>query len=337
MKKHERILEFDVARSLSMLWIVTVWHFVGYIGWFSGRFGDFTLSRMSLVTSYSLSAFMFISSFCLAQRNKIDSAGDLWSFYKKRLLRILPLLLLSLLTFPDSQYPKHMVIGKVFALLGLSSFIPETIVKRVPTIWFASMIISFYALFPLFIAIKRWKLRTIALCIVEVLFIGGWRFFEWDIRLWQLFPSFSLGIVASSLAWERIKKVGLLFAIPAIIALFIGFEFKLSSPFFALSGASFILWISGRLTHFRNLSSLFSKIGYISLCAYLFHRQVYALFINAMWISTVRQIRALQLMFFCIPVIFVVAYLLQHTYDSIIRGTFTSRAPDLDSQKRHEH
>ncbi len=68
-----RIPAIDIARGMSMLWIVAVWHLIGYVGWFSGRLGNYTLSRMSMIKCFALGTFMFLSAFCLGKQQVVRS------------------------------------------------------------------------------------------------------------------------------------------------------------------------------------------------------------------------------------------------------------------------
>lgn len=86
----DRDNSLDIARALSMLYIVGVWHLNNYTQSFDlAPWGEY-------VKNASLGLFMFLSGYLLGGRYVVKDTKSLWHFMKKRVLRIMPLFALSL-------------------------------------------------------------------------------------------------------------------------------------------------------------------------------------------------------------------------------------------------
>ena len=150
----DRNLQFDVARVLAMLWIVGIWHLTGYMS--SENSNLILFYGSSIITDIALATFMFISGFFLS-KYEFEKNEDIWIFYKKRLQRFYILFAISAI----SMWLGGMNPG--FGLLcttlsGLSSYI----LPQPKTLWFFSMLFSFYILTPLIWRMfKRLKLNTL--------------------------------------------------------------------------------------------------------------------------------------------------------------------------------
>lgn len=137
----ERNLQFDVARVLSMMWIVFVWHLSEYLDkdvrnilLFDGAYN---------VTTVALGTFMFISGYFLS-KYKFENANDVKQFYLKRLKRFYFLFMLAAITmWIGGMNPENRTL--ITTLTGLSSFI----LPQPRTLWFFSMLMFFYFITPL--------------------------------------------------------------------------------------------------------------------------------------------------------------------------------------------
>lgn len=138
----DRILFLDTARSLAMLWIVCYWHVKDYVEVSETRealslFGDF------YITDVMLGLFMFLSGFFMAKYT-FTHERDIANFYKKRLTRFYLLYALSAILL--------FIIGfnRGFGLLITTLTVSSTYILPQPqTLWFLSMLASFYILTPL--------------------------------------------------------------------------------------------------------------------------------------------------------------------------------------------
>ena len=105
MKSKERNFSFDIARAIAMIWIVGFWHATDY----SPQYAFFLKKQnfsfiSSQLTATMLGTFMFISAYLLASKNTFASRFDITNYFKKRVVRIIPLLALSMLCLPNSTF-----------------------------------------------------------------------------------------------------------------------------------------------------------------------------------------------------------------------------------------
>jgi len=143
-KNISRDLSFDIARSLSALWVVGVWHLFCY---------DRTLNYMNWttqqITDVFLAVFMFISGYMLG-KYRFKCWDDIKAFYKKRFWRFYILYVVA----SGTLYIGGALIGNqmyasieqlVLSFLGLNVLFPP----HLGTLWFISMIMFFYLITPL--------------------------------------------------------------------------------------------------------------------------------------------------------------------------------------------
>ena len=90
-----RDLRYDIARDISILWIVLVFHLSAYLGAGYNLNNNFSCNN---ITWASLGCFSFISGLFIGKRDLV-SRRDIFEFYKKILLRIYPLFLFSAVCF----------------------------------------------------------------------------------------------------------------------------------------------------------------------------------------------------------------------------------------------
>ena len=143
--KQERVIEFDCARALAMLYIVGFWHLRNY-SVLRLESIDYAERIAEIISLGALGTFTFISAFFLS-KNKINTKIELFNFYKKRWMRLYPLFFISCLTLFLMSTKSFDVYGNkiyfeniyqfIFTILGLGCF------ANTPprTVWYASMII----------------------------------------------------------------------------------------------------------------------------------------------------------------------------------------------------
>lgn len=128
-----RDLRYDIARDISILWIVLVFHLSAYLGAGYNLNNNFSCNN---ITWASLGCFSFISGLFIGKRDLV-SRRDIFEFYKKRLLRIYPLFLLSAVCLYLIDF--NGLVETLYGLLGISAFTGH----QPLTLWFISMILFF--------------------------------------------------------------------------------------------------------------------------------------------------------------------------------------------------
>lgn len=190
-----RSLTFDVLRVLSVGFVVAVVHARQYSSTLKDCI-DGVFPAWGYIVG-AMAAMFFASGWLLAQRSKVESIADVLLFYKKRVVRILPLYVLSLLTFPSAA-AWHV---KVLSVAGLNNFIPgignNNSSGNLLTLWFVGVLIVFYVVLPWLLMIKS-RIRVIVVAgLIELAFVLGIYYFGWEWRLAFYFPFFFGGVISS--------------------------------------------------------------------------------------------------------------------------------------------
>lgn len=176
---------FDVARALCVLYIVAFWHLLNYFP--SIKLNGMSLQVCSSITIVVLGTFTFMSGFFL-KKYVIETLDDVKLFYWKRFKRFyIPYLVCLTVLFLGGWFES----GKQFvlSLIGLSTYIGSS----PNTVWYFSMLMSFYALTPILLYLKKrnhfyFYALTFGLICLYVLFsrING-----------MYFPFYLLGILVA--------------------------------------------------------------------------------------------------------------------------------------------
>jgi surface polysaccharide O-acyltransferase-like enzyme len=316
-QKKQRIAFFDVARSLCMLWIVSCWHLFDTIR------GIPKVPRgLESLTIASLATFVFISGHFMGQRKDEDAL----TFYKLRLRRFYFLFAFSCVTlWLVSHFGTfHFINSKqvIYSLLGICCF-----VSSLPfTLWFFSMIICFYAVTPIFNSSKISNKIKISVCIIIylVLFLST-NYLHMDNRILLYFPVYILGLFLKDFSKDFSKDYHwiLLYCLNFCFGFCLFFKYRnnylvnsiiaLGAPFFVLSVCYFI---SQKMSF---LNEIFHKIGYASMCMYLYHRQV---FHYMEWIQN--YLNPIFTYIVLMLSLFILGYSIQYLYDYIVKR-ITSR------------
>ena len=141
----ERITYLDNARAFSMIWIVGVYHMLGYMNISNEAHME---SFFNVLTVSALSTFSFVSAYFLGIKT-FENKIDLMDFYKKWFLRIYPLFLVSCVTL----YIFGLLTGGGYFHNGNTLFLTlkgiSSIIGPAPkTVWYISMMIMLYSKTP---------------------------------------------------------------------------------------------------------------------------------------------------------------------------------------------
>lgn len=320
----KRDLSFDIARALSALWVVGVWHLFCYDN--NMTYAHWTTQQ---ITDVFLSVFMFISGYMLG-KYRFGKWNDIKVFYKKRLWRFYILYIVASITL----YVGGALIGNqmyasteqiVLSFLGLNVLFPP----HLGTLWFISMIMFFYLITPLLSF--KWKSRVgnYTAAIIIYLFFFLWRELIGYIEsyVFLMFPMYALGLILPRKITNMVKGnwamviVGLVLFVSLSQTVQVLSHLKLLSLFFnlicLLGGVLFVLGVSEQLACVVFARKVFAWVAYSSLCAYLFHRQVYSVMHSVMKSFGVSiNIAMLWLLF--LPAALICAYLIQKIYDGLL-------------------
>lgn len=317
-KENKREFGFDIARAISMFYIVGVLHLSGYFPELSVTQNK---SLVSLIWS-TLGVFTFLSSFLLASRYTFSSLHDVKQFYKKRVLRFYPLFFISslmLLAIGFNNWPETWK-----GLLGISPFWKP----QQHTLWYISMLIGFYILTPLLCVKRISVLKRVALMSVFVLIALGIQiaFHSVDPRFFYYYIVYCLGIVGaihyknicSAVFKSKKTLITLLIYIPLFFLLFLGYGDRLLMMGAGYIGIIVLLNVSMLLSRIRanTFQRIVSIVSYSSMCMYLFHREVYWMLLK-LYNPVTNWGGASYLFIIGLPLVFVISYCIQKLYDKL--------------------
>lgn len=315
MATSTKIKSFDTARAIGMIYIIAVWHLANYTSMLNLQpYGTY-------VTYGVLGMFMFISGWLLNEKYVITKVTEIRLFAKRRILRLMPLYLIALITFYYSGVFNLRTL--LLALLGLSSFFPP----QPPTLWFVSLIIDFYLLFPL-LSYRKHHFSDCFFCIVyfSIILIDSLTP-NIDKRFLIYFPCFYAGILfnrlrllPNMLKWQNLLISIILFFICLSLDKFIQIRtLRLANcTVIALTFTTIIIYISNALTRL-SVYKIFSWVAYSSMAAYMFHRQIIGAFRRLSIWPEDGIARLLFLLLVCVPLILLLGYAIQKAYDFIVK------------------
>ena len=306
---NQRILFIDVARVIAILWIVGFWHLMEYSG------DDFKtkyyLPAAKHISMVMLGLFMFISGNLLGKK-KLETGGEIKAFYKSRFLRFYILYTLSAVIM--------FWIGKINNLSQLVTTLTATSTFILPqplTLWFMSMLTIFYLLTPLIKRDVKTSLGVALLFILLHLIIPGG--IDDSIFWYYLLYAIGLFTAGNEMVKMIIKKrstlavsliLSLIFFLGAMIYWRIGY-------LMIVPGIIFVLSLSCLIAN-KSIRPVISFIAYGSLCAYLFHRQIYYVLTELFDVMGIQHPLSLCILVM-LPVCLITSFCIQRFYDKVLQ------------------
>lgn len=280
----QRDISYDIIRILSTIWIVFVWHFSNY--YWGSPFQVYLLESWGglFMTETVLASFTLISGLFLGMK-QVSTANDVWKFYKNRFCRFYILYLIAGITLyytPCSWGEFYSSTTQlILSSLGLSCFyggMPSTL-------WYMCMLLFFYLITPTFLKVNHLKRVALGGMLWTILYLLRKTGVQIDNRILLYFPFYVLGV---SLNPEKYKVVIMKYTkylvpicIFTIVILRVSHNIIFHIPC-VLAGVSLFslvcVYIEQALPKRDGILSLIAFSSSITLAAYFFHRQVYALF-----------------------------------------------------------
>lgn len=322
---NNRDYTLDVARALCALEIIAFWHMMDYLPE-SQALSGISLKAAEYLTNTALAGFTFISGYCLS-KYKITNIKDAFLFYKKRLTRFYPLFFLSAVSLLFAGYAFHhpwfvSISQFVTTILGVNMFFPPVAM----TLWYFSMIITFYILTPFVLFYSSSKIRQISLSIsILILFVIINQFHNVNENLFLYYPFYILGLLnpQSAVNWIYNKKI--LLALISLIVFSVLSVFTVEVPAggvwtycAVVIGFVMLLSLSKIIPDNPITRKAFFFISYSSMVAYLFHRQIYYVLIHVIGDAN-QELNILTALFISVPIIFIVGYFVQKLYDMLVK------------------
>ncbi len=318
--KSERILGFDVARSISIIWIIALYHV------FPSAHIPLNNS-IKTITYSSLGIFTFLSAFLLTSRYKFNQKKEIWQFYKKRVLRFYPLFLISSVILWIIGY--NSLESTIKGILGISPFWKP----HPTTMWYCAMLVSLYLITPFWANGGLWKQLVKFFLTMSVITCVDIVFHKVVPRTFCYYPVFFIGIIFAQYFYDKIIEIvknkyfsfclSLLYF--ALIVIQVFYNNKILLIFTSFIGIfallSIYMWIGDAIKKNFRYYKLFSILSYSSMCMYLFHREIqYILLELVRPTETITMLLYLGLIGLFLTII--VAFCIQKSYDTFLNNYF---------------
>lgn len=307
-----RFLEFDLLRSVAVLWIVAIWHLTNYCEPSSFFYQGIVYSKSCReFTLIMLSLFMFMSGL-FTKIHCENLIKETKAFYIKKFLRFYPLYIISAISlYFIPKYITSMTFFSTVKSLHLSFFGFANLWNLAPaTLWFMDLLLFMILLTPLTF-LKSNKKWLLILSIYGILYLTHKIFNLLDYRVLMYMPFYFLGIyLTPSQFLEYCKKYGFYFLILGIILMLIPTKILIVKLISRLLFIIAIGKVASTIVEYcksNKIWTLLSIISYSSMCAYFFHRQIYSIGLE-----------------FSIPLsvlpflIFIISYFIQKAYDKLL-------------------
>lgn len=320
-----RLPLFDIARALCALHIIIAWHGVMYF------WPDSVVIKIGTpITIAALSCFTFLSGLL----NNLKE-GNI-SFYKNRAKRLYLPFVISYFMLIAIGLNEFSLKYTLLSLTGLSCFAGG----QPNTLWYICMLLIFYAITPLLLqncnrltngGRKKIALRGGGLFLI--LYIINNLVSSFDTRILYYFPFYILGLLFHPKILfnliDSLKNVNAylcggiaLFGLTILFSAYNNTSYSIIDLCINWSygfwGVILILLSSKILSPIPHAITLFNKISYASMFAYMFHRVVFFLCINTFTNSINILITGSILSFFT-------SYWMQKCYDHIITKGYIKR------------
>lgn len=323
MESNKRNIGFDIARTISMVYVIGIFHLSQYLG--DNYYLNNTILGNCFVSS-SLGVFSFISGYFISLKYVFHNWGDVWSYLKKRFLRFYPLFLIASIALWLIKF--NSFAATLCGLAGVGGLVPAEWKPR--TLWYISMLIIFYLITP---SIIGDKIRFRIMAFWTVIFLSYKLFFNIESTfIYNLIFYFAGIIVARQYKmgfYNFVSNKNWLFCgLLTYLLLAIVTKYHYSSflyYFISFLGIYVILSVSFCIEKRVNDGCLkhgIEFISYTSMSFYLFHRLFYYFAINILHTNSTYML-LMFLLLVAFPIGLFLSYIIQKAYDSCLKVILT--------------
>lgn len=318
----ERDYRFDIARVLCMTFIIVYLHLYGYV---YGVKSAYFMPEFAVLTDACLGLFTFVSGYLIGKKYVFGlshSLSEVWQFYLKRILRVVPLFLLAawvlyLIGFNDAK-------ATLTGVFCVSLFVKP----RPMTLWYIPVILFCYFITPM-VCRKGFVWRLVSSSVLFLIVFVLRRLIpsiDWRFQYNLLF--YLIGLVSVSRFDWRFEK--LYYVKWIVVALFM---VLLVLVHFNTPGAIYKRWFSGigvfallficdflAKSIFRNdnsVAQVVSIVSYASMACYMFHRFFYWIG-ELIWNPATHWIKWVYMAGFVFPLMIIFSFFIQKGYDFMI-------------------
>ena len=336
-----REYRFDVVRVVCMTYLVAYFHLYGYV---------YAVNQMAIVYSAStamahacLGLFTFVSGYLLGRKYCFGQNGntDVWFFYRKRILRIVPLFVVAsvvlwLIGFNTAAATWN-------GLICISPFVdPKPL-----TLYYIPVILWCYLVTPFVSRLGlKWRVYC-SLSLFGLLLVARLMFHSIDNRFVFDVLFYFIGVVSApyfdwkfTFSYGTVVKSSLIFIFMFLAAFVFVDDSFIYSPFCQMllgaAGVFVILFICEAVSrlffagHKNGENGLKTKacqmvgfVSYASMACYMFHRFFYWA-AEKMWNPSDTSVKWLFMAGCVYPVIVALSYVIQKLYDNILNHNISS-------------
>lgn len=320
-----RDYRFDISRVVCMTYIVAFVHLYSYI--YTDVVSAAVIPECAVLTDSCLGLFTFLSGYLLGVKYSFtDKWLGVWLFYKKRLLRIVPLFLVAsivlyLIGFNNAE-------ATLNGMLCISPFITP----RPMTMWYIPVILFCYLITPL-VCRKNFTWRLISsLMIIIIMVVLRILIPSIDERLLFNMIFYLIGLVSAPYFDWKFKKapfmklVWVLFFFSMLVIAHYCFPCIISKYRRVLGGLGVfaILFCCDGLSGlvFKKetiMASIIKNVSFASMACYMFHR----LFFWAgeiVWNPSDHWLKWLYMAGVVFPIMLVLSFYTQKLYDKLVKN-----------------
>ncbi len=308
------IASLDVLRVGAMLYIVGFWHLMNYAV-AGGFYRNEVTTRITVVL---LASFTMLSGYLLGLKPVAPTRASIGSFYRRRMLRIYPPLVMAVLLFVWMGLTPWPAAIRTILLVG------EIVGPPPLTLWYVSMLALFYLITPALSVGSPLQRALVAVGVLLLLAtLAVWGGLKTNPRIALYFPSFAIGhALAREPApprWMLPASAGL-----GLLAIMLTrgqpvpvLEFSLLSLPMATLLALALLLLALRLAGRVPASPVLAALGTASFFMYLLHRPIYQSFApHIPFADPVRRTATLVLV--ALPIVAVLSWAGQKAYDALL-------------------
>lgn len=299
-------------RSFAVIWIIAIWHFSNYFD-SNSSFGQIVNNGvLSRITFIMLSLFMFMTGL-FTNVESLKEKGDIKEYYLKKIKRFYPLYVVASITLYITTIPSSVAFYSspqqlLLSLFGLASFLGQA----PSTLWFMDMLLFFIIITPLLLIGKFNKTRIVVMtCVYLTIYLLSRKTNIVDSRFVRYMPFYLGGLLLAPTKFlNYTNRYGFHAIVVLALLLILPFQHILLDMLkYALAifgGAKLIIsFCKGGIN--LKIEKVISYISFASMCAYFFHRQIYAL-----------EIMLKIPLLVCPLVVFFIAYWIQKLYNRFV-------------------
>ena len=276
-----RNVGLDLLRVVMILWIVGIWHLLGFTATYRG----YKTVLTNELTTVALAVFVYVSGYLVSCNHSFTSIKSVADYFIKRALRLYALFCIAALVYWLLNVDDFYVLIRGVTLVAM-------LIPRPPwTLWFVVMILNFSIIAPALVLMSKRKFYAVLSLAVGIALLAAWNVFvcKVDGRLVMYFPVFWLGVLAvrGGFHGKLVQGSGRTLILSAIAcAAYLLFRRSGESAFVvSLLKAPFLMLVSiltvsqaERLKAGKRASRIIAYLAWISFALYLFHRPVFLMF-----------------------------------------------------------